>query len=103
MIEVAADTRWQAASWLFDWVLNTIAASTADAELAAEITEIVAENLGWLSLRELSPQQRRDVRQAMNSLAEQATSGLPSDQAVALVNDLVSMVRTALSDDTADR
>src|SRR3954447_4526141 len=42
-IEISSVSRWSAASWLFDWVLRSIAATTNDPKLAAELLEIVEE------------------------------------------------------------
>jgi len=61
-IEVGPDSRWSAASWLFDWVLRSIALEVNDAELAGELVGIVDENIGWLSLDELSQTQQKAVR-----------------------------------------
>jgi hypothetical protein len=50
---------WTAASWLFDWVLNRIVDDAeVDQYVAVMVREIVDENLGWFSLRDLDPADR---------------------------------------------
>jgi hypothetical protein len=44
-ISLSPTVRWSAASWLFDWVLNTIAEAAQDAELAADLTGVVGDNI----------------------------------------------------------
>ena len=57
-ISFSQTTRWSAASWLFDWVLTYLAETVEDAELSAELTGIVGENLGWLGLDDFTDDQR---------------------------------------------
>lgn len=57
--------RWSAASSLFDWVLNTLAETVDDVELAAELTGIVGENIGWLGLDDLHSEQNASVRRIL--------------------------------------
>ena len=52
---------WSAASWLFDWVLTSLAETVEDAELSAELTGVVGENLGWLGLDDLKDNQRTEL------------------------------------------
>lgn len=61
-ISFSSDVRWSAASWLFDWVLRTLARDTQDTELSASLTGLVDENIGWFSLDELTPDQQAEVR-----------------------------------------
>lgn len=71
--------RWSAASWLFGWVLNTVAGTVKDAELGTELTGIVGENIGRLSLNDLTDDQNADVRRAISqSLRMAAEQGLPA-------------------------
>lgn len=70
--------RWSAASWLFDWVLKAIAGAVEDTELAAELTGIVDENIGWLALGDLPNDQSADVRRTIReSLRTAAERELP--------------------------
>jgi hypothetical protein len=75
-ISLSATTRWSAASWLFDWVLNTLAEMVEDAELAGALTGVVGENLGWLGLNDLPREQsvakRRILRGGLRVKAEQS-------------------------------
>jgi len=57
-ISFSPTIRWSAASWLFDWVLTSLAETVEDAELAAELTGLVGENLGWLGLNDLTDNQK---------------------------------------------
>ena len=57
-ISFSPTIRWSAASWLFDWVLTSLAETVEDAELAAELTGLVGENLGWLGLNDLTDYQK---------------------------------------------
>jgi len=77
-ISFSADTRWSSASWLFDWVLKTLAGKVSDPELAAELSGIVDENVGWLGLDDLPSDQRAKVRETIReSLRTAAEQGLP--------------------------
>lgn len=53
--------RWSAASWLFSWILRTIAGTIDDAELSAKLREIDGNNLGWFSLQDCSSSQRQQI------------------------------------------
>lgn len=94
--------RWSAASWLFDWVLSAIAATVEDAGLAAELTEIVGENIVWLSLEDLTDEQNADMRRAIReSIGIAAERGLPvgisgREDVLRHLNDLI-----LLASDTA--
>ena len=80
MVEVTCQTRWTAASWLFDWVLNGIAGCLETSELASSVNLIVQENLGWLSLEQLSPEDGERVVQIIkNRLLEAARRELSAD------------------------
>jgi hypothetical protein len=61
IIEVAPDSVWSASSWMFRYVLKSIAAETSDPELAASLMEIHDENLPGLSLPDLPDAQRSEV------------------------------------------
>jgi hypothetical protein len=98
-IEISSVSRWSAASWLFDWVLRSIAATTNDPKLAAELLEIVEENLGWLTVGDLEAVQKDVFFKAVsNSLLVKADAelpdGLPDRQGVVeLLRELVDIVR----------
>lgn len=64
-ISLSPTIRWSAASWLFDWVLTSLAETVEDAELSAELTGIVGENLGWLGLDDLTEGQRAVLLQIL--------------------------------------
>jgi hypothetical protein len=61
IIVVAPGAVWSTSSWMFRYVLKTIAAETSDPELAASLTEIRDENLPGLSLPDLPDGQRAEV------------------------------------------
>jgi len=88
--------QWSAASWLFDWVLTTIANKITDAELSGELRGVVDENLGWLSLADFSGNQRTQILEALrSSVLPTAESELPEDlphreEVVAHVRSLVA-------------
>jgi hypothetical protein len=58
---VAEGQRWSAASWLFYWILRTIASHVDDPDLAAKFREIDDNNLGWFSLQDCSTAQRQRI------------------------------------------
>lgn len=70
---------WSAASWLFDWVLRTIAQRADDIELSAELFGIVDENLGWLALDELPANQRDQFEKVVVRELMTASAALPAD------------------------
>lgn len=57
-ISLSPTIRWSAASWLFDWVLTSLAETVEDQELSAELAGVVGENLGWLGLDDLTSNQK---------------------------------------------
>jgi hypothetical protein len=86
-IELQPGARWSAASWLFDWVLRSLAALVGDLELSAELVGIVDENLGWFDLGELPARQRAEVEEMLRSgrladAAEQLPTNLTDREAV---------------------
>jgi hypothetical protein len=97
-LSLSPDQRWSAASWLFDWVLRTIAHGVADLELSAFLIGVIDENLGWLSLGDCSDQQRGMIKRFVNqSLLPTADSELPADlpnrkEVLRRVHELVDMV-----------
>lgn len=96
-ISFSPDARWSAASWLFDWVLKTVAGRVDDAELAAELSKIADDNVGWLGLDDLPSDQSADVRRTIReSLRSAAEQGLPStltgrDDTLNHLDDLVRL------------
>jgi hypothetical protein len=89
---------WSVSSWLFYWVLTDIARHTGDAELAAHLTEIDRENLGWLGLDDITPGQRREVRRIITEhLVDDAEREFRPDApgrpgGLDLLRDLAAMV-----------
>ena len=100
-VSLSSDVRWSAASWLFDWVLKTIAHNVNDRELAASIIGIADENLGWLSLEELSDAEREEIsRVAQESLMKIAEQDLPESlenraEVLDHLRELVGMISSA--------
>jgi hypothetical protein len=81
-IEVKRDVRWSAASWLFDWVVRTLAEAVRPSDTAAVLDEIVDENLGWLGLADLSVPDGALLREVIcRSLLDSAEKELPADLA----------------------
>jgi hypothetical protein len=99
-ISLSSDARWSAASWLFDWVLRTLARNIKDAELSAFFTGLIGENIGWLSFDELTPHQQAEVRLAIrDSLIGTAEREFPEamagrEGALGLLRDLANVVST---------
>jgi hypothetical protein len=78
IIEVAPDAVWSASSWMFRYVLRSIAAETTDQELAARLMEIHDENLPGLSLPDLPQAQRSEVERIIRDrLIGRATRDFP--------------------------
>jgi hypothetical protein len=78
IIEVAPDVVWSASSWMFRYVLRSIAAETPDRELAASLMEIHDENLPGLSLPDLPEAQRSEVERIIRGrLVARATQDFP--------------------------
>jgi len=100
---------WTAASWLFDWVLNRIVDDAeVDQYVAVMVREIVDENLGWFSLRDLDPADRSIVRSWLaDRLVEDADAKLPAELAqrddVLLYHaDLASLAANSRGDPSSD-
>ncbi len=98
-VEVSAGTRWSAASWLFDWVLMSTASMTSDPKLATQLSEIVEENLGWVSLSDLASAQRDEFRRVVSGdLLMKAHGDLPADLTErAVVLELIGALARAVS------
>lgn len=78
IIELSPDATWSASSWMFRYVLRSIAAETTDKELAASLMEIHDENLPGLSLPDLPAAQRSEVERIIRDrLVARATQDLP--------------------------
>ena len=99
-ISLSSDTRWSAASWLFDWVLQKIADDIPDVELSTSIRGLLEQNIGWFSLDELTPSQEARVRQIMQgSLVGSAEREFPDvmpgrADALSLLRDLAGLAAT---------
>jgi hypothetical protein len=79
VIEVGPDTVWSTSSWMFRYVLRSIAAETSDKELAASLMEIHDENLPGLSLPDLPEAQRSEVERVIRDrLVTRAERELPA-------------------------
>jgi hypothetical protein len=78
-IAVSPEHRWSSASWLFDWVLRTVAEQAGDPELTARLTEITDHDLGWLGLDELPDRHRQAFTTVLLRLPDLAEEGLPPD------------------------
>jgi hypothetical protein len=81
-IEIERNVRWSAASWLFDWVVQSLAAVLPGSEAAARLNEIVDEHLGWLALDDLPLADRVVLRDSMcRDLLDHAERQLPANLA----------------------
>jgi hypothetical protein len=77
-IAISPDVRWSAAGWLFDWIVEFLADNVADPDVAADLREIVTENLGWLGLDDYGPETRAELRDIMShQLLAAADESLP--------------------------
>jgi hypothetical protein len=89
---------WSVSSRLFYWALNDIASQTNDAYLAAHLSEIDRENLGWFGLDDITPGQRREVRRIITEhLVDDAEREFRPDASgraggLDLLRDLAAMV-----------
>ncbi len=70
------------ASWLFDWVVRTLADVVRGSATATLLYQIVDENLGWLALEDLPVADSAVLRDAIyRSLLDRAEGELPADLA----------------------
>ncbi|MEV4417452.1 hypothetical protein [Catellatospora sp. NPDC049609] len=77
-IAVTPDRRWSTAGWLFDWTVEKLAEDLPDTAAAADMHEIVEDNLGWLGLADLNPDTRAEVlRRIRTELVARAEQELP--------------------------
>ena len=71
---------WSNASWSFDWVLEVIARSTADLQLAHDLRFIMQMNFGGLFLEQLSCEHRHEVLRIIDQvLVPYSEENLPAD------------------------
>jgi hypothetical protein len=78
-IALSPTVRWSAASWLFDWVLNSLAEAADDTELAAELAGVVGENIGWFGVNDLADEQAVAVLRILRAgLRTKAERGFPA-------------------------
>jgi hypothetical protein len=108
--ESSGEPLWSAASWLFDWVLNRLVDDAeVDQHLAAMVREIVDENLGWFSLRDLGPVDRSIVRSWLaDRLVEDADAKLPAalaqrDEVLLYLADLARLAANSRGDPSSDQ
>lgn len=100
-ISFSPGARWSASTWLFDWVLTTLARQVDDPELAAELTAIVDDNVGWLGLDDLTGDQKATVKRTIRrSLRTAAERGLPPaipghEDALNHLDDLIDLASDA--------
>jgi hypothetical protein len=100
IIEVAPDVTWSASSWMFRYVLRSIAAETTDPELTARLLEIHDENLAGLSLPDLPAAQRSEVERIIGDrLVARATRDFAATtpnraEALDYVRGLAMLART---------
>jgi hypothetical protein len=99
-VAVAADKRWSATGWLFDWVLEAIATDLGDTPVTARIREIVDENLGWLGVDTLPEPERTRVFDTLAALPARAQTQLPEtvperDTVVRYLHDLAALAAAA--------
>jgi Mg/Co/Ni transporter MgtE len=75
------DVIWTAASWMFDWVLTRIATDPSlTSDVRSSLLLIVDKNLGWLSLRDLEPDDRAMIERWIGGrLVREAAATLPAD------------------------
>jgi hypothetical protein len=79
IIKVAPDAVWSTSSWMFRYVLRSIAAETKDNELATSLMEIHDHNLPGLSLPDLPDAQRSEVERIIRDrLVPRAEQELPA-------------------------
>jgi hypothetical protein len=67
MIAVTPESRWSAATWLFDWIVEFLADRVADPKLRDGLKEIVDENLGWLGLGDFGPDAEQEMRRLLHT------------------------------------
>ena len=65
-------TLWSASSWVFYWVIDTLADELDDPELAARVRSISEHNLGWLDPGDFSAEDRARVVAVLRSMPELA-------------------------------
>jgi hypothetical protein len=79
-IEVTRGVRWSGASWLFAWVVRTLADAVRPSNTAGVLDEIVDENLGWLGLDDLPVPNGTALRGVIcRSLLDIAEKELPTN------------------------
>jgi hypothetical protein len=66
-ISISPGTRWSAATWLFDWIVEFLAENIEEAKLRATLQEIVDENLGWLELSDFGPDAEHRLRKILHT------------------------------------
>jgi hypothetical protein len=104
-VKLAPDDRWTAASWLFDWTIESLARASADSEFAATLRQIVKENLGWLDMSSLPTVQRSEALSFFSGrLVETAERQLPADlpgrpRVLAHLSELSTLARDRLNAD----
>ncbi len=78
-IALTDGVRWSAAGWLFDWTVRFLAGEVGDPGVAANLQEIVKENLGWVDVGALPPAARTTVLAKLrDDLVASADTQLPA-------------------------
>jgi hypothetical protein len=102
-IEVSSHARWSAAGWIFDWTVGYLAEHASDPRVAAQLREIVSDNLGWLGLDDYGPSARTDlvgiITKQLLPAAESALPATIANRASAI--DLLRELAELAADDAA--
>ncbi len=71
---------WSASTARYEWVLELVAANSADEDLISEIRETIESNSGLFSVERLNERQRRDMIRILQEKAVPAMEDLiPED------------------------
>jgi hypothetical protein len=98
VIELRPGVVWSTSSWMFHFILRSIAADVADKELARILIEIEAENLPGLSIPDLPDAQQEEIGRVIRAcLVRRTEADLPPDmndreRVVAYIRGLVDVL-----------
>jgi hypothetical protein len=90
---VSPTSAWSSSSWIFYWVVDTLADIVSNELLSEKLREISEFHLGSLSLEEFEPHERAEILRAIAGLPQVAIDTLPEssgrDSVLAQIAELV--------------
>jgi hypothetical protein len=78
-VALSPNSRWSASSWLFDWTVRFMAQHAGRPDVAADLEQVIDENLGWVDIGDFPPEVRQTLVETLQrDLVPAAEGQLPT-------------------------